>query len=169
MKYSIAAVAGTILILPLFVLIGLNIYLDATFEVNCGGHLKRAADANSVEIAEKELKMVLEYADRYRLTTGNTSVIYNTPDNDVEFWYNNLKTSHDELLRVNAKTSQLERTNILMKLRETLMDHGKEGDYTTVPGGIEKHPFNTLFIILIWTFILFAAIGVFFWFIAFGN
>lgn len=166
MKNPVDAVIGTLLIIPFFVLLGVNLYCDAVFEVNCGGHLKRAADANSVEIAEKELKTVIEYADRYRLTTGNTSVLYNTPDNDIEFWYNNLKTSHDELLRVTPETSQLERTNILMKLRETLMDHGEKGDHITVPGGIDVHPYNTLMCLLMWGTIIAALGGIVAWIVA---
>ena len=68
---------------------------------------------------------------------------------DIEFWYKNLKASESELLKVDITTSSLEKTNILMKLRETLLYNGKNGDSLTVPDGLSRYPNNAMWSILI--------------------
>lgn len=118
------------------------------FNQNCGGHLKRAADANTVEIAKEELKTAIDYMEAQNLTNGYTSVIYNTPDEDVSFWYNNIKQSYIELESLSDSTSALEKSNMLIKLRETLLDHGDKSDSVTMPNGISRHPNTALFGIL---------------------
>jgi hypothetical protein len=117
------------------------------FDRDCGGYLKRAADANTVPMAKKELQKALDYMEQNRLTEGYTSVIYKTPDEDVGFWYNNIKTARSELDALTEYTTPLESTNVLMKLRETLLDNGKEGTSLTVPEGISIHPHNTAYFI----------------------
>lgn len=112
--------------------------------INCTGHLKRAADANSVEMAKSELKTAIDYLEEKGFTRGYTSVFYNTPDEDIAFFYNNLKASYQELLKVGEESSSLEKSNTLMKLRETLIDHGKEGDHVTCPNGLSRYPNNLL-------------------------
>ena len=124
------------------VIFSFNIYRSIVFDLNCTGHLKLAADSNTVEIAKKELEIALRYLENKKLTSGNTSIFWNTPQNDLDFWYKNLKSSYEELDKITAETSQLERTNVLMKLRETLLDHGTDGDVVTVPSGITVYPFQ---------------------------
>ena len=126
------------------------------FKQNCSGKLKRAADANSIEIAKVEIETVLQYAEAKGYTHGYTSVIYKTPDEDIEFWYNNLLSCYNQLLTVNENTPELERTNILMKLRETLLDSTVNGEQSvTYPDGLYKYPHNLLWGILNWvTFLL---------------
>lgn len=124
------------------VIVCFGIYKSIIFDLNCTGHLKLAADSNTVEIAKKELEIALQYLEGKKLTSGNTSVFWNTPQNDLDFWYKNLKSSFEELNKITADTSQLERTNVLMKLRETLLDHGTDGDVVTVPSGISLYPYQ---------------------------
>lgn len=45
-----------------------------TFDIECGGHIKLAADANSIELAKTELKTAIDYAEAHGLTEGYTSV-----------------------------------------------------------------------------------------------
>jgi len=123
-------------------------YKGITLEQECTGHLKRAADANKVEVASEELAKSIDYLEKNDLTKGYTSVIWNTPDEDIGFFYNNLKSSREELLKVNDSTSSLEKTNVLMKLRETLIDSGKKGDKITCPDGLSRYPNNGLFVVL---------------------
>src|SRR5512146_3192624 len=111
-------------------------YSVIVFDQQCEGFLKRASDANTVEMARAELEQAIAYAERHDLTSGYTSVLYRTPDEDVGFWYRNLVASRAELARVSESTTQLERTNVLMKLRETLLDSGAKGVAVTVPAGI---------------------------------
>ena len=49
-----------------------------------------------------------------------------------------------ELRSVDSSATQLERTNVLMKLRETLLDEG-QGVSVTAPSGITVFPFNAAF------------------------
>ena len=118
------------------------------FKQNCGGHLKRAADANTVDIAKSELKIALDYMEANNLTSGYTSVIYETPDEDVAFWYNNIKQSYNELNSLPDSSSSLEKSNMLIKLRETLLDHGDKSDTVTMPDGISRYPDNVLYFFL---------------------
>jgi hypothetical protein len=122
-----------------WVIIRLVSYIS--FDRNCEGYLKRAADANTVEMATKELDKALQYMETNNLTTGFTSVLYTTPDEDIGFWYNNVKASRDELKKLDPKATPLERTNVLMKLRETLLDSGEKTSITA-PSGISVYPFN---------------------------
>jgi len=113
-----------------------------SLDQNCTGYLKRAADANTVETAKEQLQVAIQYLEDNDMTKGHTSVLWKTPDEDVGFWYKNLKASHLELSRVDSTTTQLVRTNLLMKLRETLLDGGKEGETLTSPPGLSRFPNN---------------------------
>ena len=83
--------------------------------------LKRAGDANTVELAKEELAYVISYLDKNNIKEGYTSVLWKTPDEDISFWYRNIIASKAELDSL-TNNSALEKTNVLMKLRETLID-----------------------------------------------
>ncbi len=112
---------------------------------NCLGYLKRAADSNTVERAQLELGKAQDYMVKNGLNRGYTSVLYNTPDEDIEFWYDNISDARYELTKVmaNEDATELEKSNVLMKLRETLIDHGNNGEKLTYPAGLAKYPQNT--------------------------
>lgn len=125
---------------------GVSIYNKAIFNINCGGLLKRAADANTIELAKQEMKLALDYMEQEGMTSGYTSVLYNSPSEDVGFWYKNIKSSYEELVSLPDDVTPLERSNILMKLRETLLDSGGDGaTKVTLPRGISIFPHNVLF------------------------
>lgn len=128
------------------VVFGFRVVYKIQFKPNVTGYLKRAADANTIDLAEQELSRAISYLEAHGLTSGYTSVVYKTPDEDLEFWYNNLKASQLELKQLNS-TSALEKTNVLLKLRETLVDEG-ERTKVTVPAGISVFPNNTFWAIL---------------------
>lgn len=123
-------------------------FKSITFKQNCGGYLKRAADANTIEMAQGELKIVLDYLENHNLTSGYTSILWQTPDEDISFWYNNIKTSYNELQSLSDSATALEKSNMLIKLRETLMDSGEKGSHTTIPDGISRFPSNGLWAVL---------------------
>lgn len=129
----------------LLVFTGVRIYKSVNFNIDCTGHLKRAADANSITMAKKELKIALDYLEKNNLTKGYTSVLYQTPDEDIEFWYMNLKSSLEGLNSLSDSSSKLEQTNVLMKLRETLLDQGDKGQSITCPDGISVYPDNKVY------------------------
>lgn len=120
-----------------------EIVMGIHFDQRCGGNLERAAHANTVELAHKEMKTALAYIEANKLTDGYTSVLYQTPDEDVGFWYNNMVSSTKELEKALTSTSQLEQSNVLMKLRETLVSHGEKGsENLNCPDGISRYPYN---------------------------
>jgi hypothetical protein len=112
-----------------------------SFEIGCGGHLKRAADANTIELAAAELEQAIVYAEKHDLTKGSTHLLFATPDLDIGFWYKNISSARNELREVSPNASNLEKTNMLMKLRETLVDSG-QSVHITVPDGIYVFPFG---------------------------
>ena len=135
-KYLISAV----LILFSLGVFGVRISKKVAFKQNVSGYLKRAADANTIEMANAELTRVINYLEANNLTSGYTSVMWETPDEDIGFWYQNLKASQQELENLNSD-SALERTNVLMKLRETLLDTGEKTS-VTIPKGLDVYPDN---------------------------
>jgi len=135
------------LLFPISVNMGCQVYKSIVWDINVDGHLKRAADSNTVEAAKEELKTVLDYLENSKKTDGDTSVFWSTPNTDVKFWYNNLKSSFEELNKTTSETTQLEKTNLLMKLRETLLDHNEKGDKVTKPDGMHLYPNNTAFFV----------------------
>jgi hypothetical protein len=136
---------GVIFCLIFVVWCATELYRYITFNIDVTDRLKRAADANTIELAIQEMDYVISFIEKKDLTDGYTSVIYKTPDEDVGFWYNNLKASLLELKKVEPATTQLEKSNILMKLRETLVDHEKDGVNVTMPTGISLFPYNVIF------------------------
>lgn len=128
------------------------------FEREVGGYLKLAADSNTVELAKDNLAVAVDNIERWGMTEGYTSVLWTAPEEDVGFWYKNIKASLEELRAVKTEASQLERSNVLMKLRETLLDNGEKGTKITVPEGITIFPNNILFALWGWLSFIFAII-----------
>ena len=50
--------------------------------------------------------------------------------------------SYEELDKLPETATSLEKTNVLMKLRETLTDESEDGTEVTVPNGISIYPNN---------------------------
>ena len=123
--------------------LGSRIRYSIKFNQQCSGHLKLAADANSIALAEQELGKAVSFLEKKKMTAGYTTLFsfLRIPRDDVGFWYQNLKGSLENLRQAEGAT-QLEQTNVLMKLRETLIDHTSSGDTITQPGGIVVFPNN---------------------------
>lgn len=115
------------------------------FNLNCTQYLKRAADANTVERAKEELGKAIFYAEKNNLTEGVVSIFLHQPKNDVGYWYQNMIESYDELENLPEDATSLEKTNVLMKLRETLMDETESGVSVTIPNGISIYPRNVAY------------------------
>ena len=139
-------------------LVGTRTVNEIMFDRGCEGYLKRAADANTVELAIKNLEVAINYTEANGMTSGYTSALYRTPDEDVGFWHENLRSSLQELRTIKPETTQLEKTNVLIKLRETLLDHNKDGVKVTSPSGISIYPNNVLFAWWGWLSFIFAAL-----------
>ena len=137
---------------------GMELYKSILFDRGAEGHLKRAADANTIHLAKQELQTTLEYLEKNNLTNGYTSILYQTPDEDVGFWYTNLKSSLSELKSLSDNVPPLERSNMLMKLRETILDEGKNTS-VTIPSGIHLFPNNIAYAIWVFISIIIGCIG----------
>ena len=114
------------------------------FNQNCKGYLKQTADANSVELALERLNKAIDYVESNNLTSGYTSIVYRTEDENIEFWYKNLLTCKQELTEC-IESSQFEKTNVLMKVRESLTDQSEHGTVITCPPGLSRYPNNKIF------------------------
>lgn len=137
------------------VLISLTVFIciivkKIDFVQNCGGYLKRAADANTIELAIDNLNFAIDYIEKNNLTHGYTSVLWKTPDEDLGFWYQNIKECHKELSKISPDASVMDKTNVLMKLRESLTDDSKNGVTITVPNGISRYPHNLMWGVLLY-------------------
>ena len=152
-------VLGVMLLFLVLLWAGFRIYNSIVYDIDCGGHIKRAADANTVELATQEMKTVVSYLEARGMTNGYTSVLYRTPNEDIGFWYQNLKASLGELEKITPETTQLERSNVLIKLRETLLDHGQSVSVTQ-PSGISIYPNNVAYAWFGWLGLIAVIVGV---------
>ena len=137
-------------ILSLLVFIGVRVRASYLFEMNCSMFLKRAADAATPAIAGESLDQALGYIEAHRLTTGFTSVIWRTPNEDIGFWYRNIRSARGVINELSPHSSLLEQSNVLIRVREVLTDHN-EVTFVTVPSGISIYPHNQAY--LIWGFL----------------
>ena len=114
-------IGKTILLVLALLALGSAPYKGIMFKMHVGDYLQRTQTANTVELAKENLDTALNnFITRYP-TTGYTSILYNTPDEDVGYWYRNLKAAQNELDEIDVnKITKLEQSNILMKLRESL-------------------------------------------------
>lgn len=124
-----------------------TVVMHIEFKQECSGYLKQAADANSVEIALERINKALNYIEANGLTSGYTSILWKTEEENIGFWYKNIKACKKEL-EACIYSSALEKTNVLMKVRESLTDQGEKGTVLTIPSGISRYPNNTLYALL---------------------
>ena len=117
------------------------------FNQGCEGYLKQAADASTPDFALERINRAIEYIESNNLTSGYTSLFWKTEDENIEFWYQNILACREELQDC-LQSSQLEKTNVLMKVRESLTDNG-EHVVITIPQGIHKYPHNGLWALLL--------------------
>ena len=116
------------------------------FSFECEAYLKRAANANTIELAKTELEKAIEYAELNNLTEGIVSIFLKNPANDLGFWYRNMKVAYEELDTLPENASPLEKTNVLMKLRESLTDSDSTGATSVItPSGITIYPNNMVY------------------------
>lgn len=145
--------------------------LAVRYDQDIGGHLERAATANSVFLAATELKIALDSIEARGIcpaalgaptvedlpTDCYTSVLWKTPDEDIAFWLYNLQGVYVTLLSLPPEDDLL-KSNTLMMLRESLVVGRSAGRvYAISPGGISVYPNN----IFSWWFGVVSLIGFF--------
>lgn len=161
---AVPATIGTLSLIVLLVWCGVRIGAGIFFDREVEGHLKRAADANQVPLAIEELEEAVKGMDSRGLTCGQakscyTSVLYNTPDEDIGFWRRNIEATLADLRAVPEDADHLTVSNTLMKVRETLLDAGESGDHVTDPSGVSIYPRNFAFALVGWLGLLFMVGG----------
>ena len=146
---------------------GARIVNNIMFEREVLGHLKLAADANTVTLAEAKLKRALNGAEEWGICNDGgecfTSVVYRTPDEDLGFWRQNLEASLADLQAMSPEEREdnLIESNQLMKLRETILDTKNEGEKITYPTGISVYPYNRTYTVVAWlSFLVLAITGI---------
>lgn len=112
---------------------------EIKFNAECINYFELAADANNVVLAERYLTKGIEYLENHGLTSGDTKILVYRPTNDIGIWYENLKAAQRQTQELAAKNelTDLEESNCLMKLRETLLNN--EG-FVNQPSLIAFHP-----------------------------
>lgn len=138
--FFLLGLVGSIVSLAGF--LGFRGIASINYKQDVGGHLERAASANTIEIAKQELDVAIVNMEDRDLTDGYTSIVYRTPDEDVGFWYANIVASRDNLATLPPDADHLTVSNELMKLRETLLTHGESGESVRDPSGISVYPSN---------------------------
>lgn len=149
MKKLFIILCAVCIIIPLIVY-GVGITTTIKFNANCISYFRLAADANSIELAEKHLTSGINYLEQNNLTSGHTKIFIYKPTNDIGLWYENLKSAQLQLQELNKKEelTELEESNSLMKLRETLLNSTGS---VTHPEGVMFYPSYASFF---WTFVL---------------
>lgn len=128
---AIAAIAA----LVYFLVSGFK--LDRRYEERCGDYIDLASEAGTVELCEEYLTKVISYLEANNLTSGNTGIIRkNYPSNDLGLFYKNLNACKETLLQTKS-LSALEKSNVLMSVKESLAD-------ISTPAHISLYP-NTAF------------------------
>jgi hypothetical protein len=151
MKKLLIILCVICIIIPLIVY-GVGIVKTIKFDANCINYFQLAADGNSVALAEKHLTSGINYLEQNNLTSGHTKIFIYRPTNDIGLWYENLKSAQLQLQELSKKEelTELEESNSLMKLRETLLDN--QGTVTH-PEGVMFYPSYTSYFwtaVLIW-------------------
>lgn len=153
---NVLVVLAIVFGLLFFTCAGIMAYKAIKFDRGCAGYLKRAADASTIELAKEQLLTSVMYAEEHNLTSGYTSVLYRTPNEDIGYWYRNIKTSYAELEYVTMLERTMnalyedEITLKLIKLREVLLDNDCGSESATFPSGISIYPHNKLYAIWVW-------------------
>lgn len=136
-----------------------RVYSNLSFKQKCEGYIKQAADANSPELALEKLNISIKYIEANNLTSGSTAIVFPLPSEDLGFWYKNLKEAQKGLSEIKPDATPLEKSNQLMKLRETLLDKSDHGEDVTVPEGISIFPNNALMFVIPWFALVLIIVG----------
>ena len=122
-----------------------RIVLGIQFDIGCDDYISQAASSPDPTIAASRLDTAIAYAEAHNLVAGNTGIFFTYPTNDIGFWYKRLTDSRAILRALPRNDAPLEISNTMMRVRETLVAGGKEGESVVSPDGITIFPANVLF------------------------
>ncbi len=146
-----------------FVIIIPYIKKSIEFKQNCSSYLKGAADANSVDLALDRIQPAIEYLEAKNKTSGYSHFLIRTESSNIGFWYKNLVSARNNLIKAseNSEMALLEESNVLMKLRETILDESQGASLVTVPSNIVLFPNVKLGYLLIFAGFFIFCVGAF--------
>lgn len=119
----------------------------AIFNQKCGSYLEQAANASDPELAIRSLNVAIAYAEEHGIVDGYTSILWKTEDENVGFWFDNLK-AHQKNLSNAIKGSEAEKNTAMINLKASLLRYTEDGTKLVVPEGIHVFPHNRLFAVL---------------------
>jgi len=105
------------LIAPFLLWVVIRTTKSANFKIACEGHLKRASDATTVPLAVQELEIALKYLKDNELTNGYTSITFEDPSEDIQFWYTNILAAKEELKKMPKDANMLTKSSVLLKFQ----------------------------------------------------
>lgn len=123
---------------------------NINLNVTCIGFLERAANANTTTLAEQQLEKALAEIERRGWTNGSSAVMFNHPQCDIGYWHENLTASLEELKSLPDTATGLEKSNMLMKLRETLYEQGEKSAHIILPPNINYYPNQVAWVVWWW-------------------
>lgn len=128
-------------IISLCIWAGVRIYASFRFNTTIDGYLDNYAESGTLEEAEKNLSLALEALENRNLDSGQISIFFNDPNENLGIWYQNLVSSRDEL-HFSLAESPADQSIILDKQKTGLSASGK---YVSKPSGISIYPYNKQF------------------------
>lgn len=120
---------------------GVRFYASCKFDTTIDGYLDNYAESGTLEEAEKNLSLALEALEDRNLTSGQISIFFNNPNENLGIWYQNLVSSRDELS--SALTESPVKQSIILDKQKTWLSDG--GKHVSKPDGIEIYPYNKQF------------------------
>lgn len=120
------------------------VFCEAKFSNECTDYIRRAALSPTVETAVTNLQTAIDYAEKHGLTSGYTSIFLKEGDEDIGFWYQNLKASREMLREAQNYEDLSERSVVLLKLNSSLM---RDDHRVVVPVGLSRFPHKWVWVI----------------------
>jgi hypothetical protein len=153
-------IGGVVGMIVLGIACGLSVY---QFNRGCADYLKLAGDSSTVEATNGFLGQALTYMETTGKTSGNSSLIFKKPLSDVGIWYKQTKDAKGVLEGIIAKGDEAtgtEKSNALLKVRETVLDMGSNGTSVTYPPHIALYPGGSYALaVILWWVLGLATVG----------
>lgn len=110
------------------------------FEEEVGGYLDNYVEAGNTQTAIENLDMAIKALEAKGLTEGQISIFWESPNNNVGIWYQNLLESK-KVLEESLKEGKRDQVIVLEKQRNGLKGSENNSSVRT-PEGISIYPLN---------------------------
>lgn len=150
------AVFGMTFVIFAFIIMAQN------FEDTHGRLLRRAATAQTAEVALSSLDQALRGLEADGLTHGNTAFFRARRETDIGLWYQGLRSARTELQTALASSpaSEASQQLALRRFHDRLAYGGPEGTVLIMPESIACHPWNRALLGILFALVLFVFLGI---------